>query len=137
MPKMCAFSNRIYKATLSKNVVSEIDNTIKTYNDMKHKAYALTYNLKYKAQEYYKSVQLLLKDKFETSDYYINSARKEAESLLSSQKEKLKLDISNLENQIKVRNKKIKDTQKALENKLKIKNSLIQISKVIKEITEI
>ena len=133
MPKMCAFSNRIYKATLSKNVVSEIDNTIKTYNDMKHKAYALTYNLKYKAQEYYKSVQLLLKDKFETSDYYINSARKEAESLLSSQKEKLKLDISNLENQIKVRNKKIKDTQKALENKLKIKNSLIQISKVIKE----
>ena len=133
MPKMCAFSNRIYKATLSENVVSEIDNTIKIYNDMKHKAYALTYNLKYKAQEYDKSVQLLLKDKFETSDYYINSARKEAESLLNSQKEKLKLDISNLENQIKVRNKKIKDTQKALENKLKIKNSLIQISKVIKE----
>ena len=133
MPKICAFSNRIYKATLSKSVLFEINSTIDISNDMKHKAYALIYNTKYKAQKHDKSIQLLLKDEFSTSDYYVNSARKEAESVLSSQEEKLKLDISNLENEIKTRNKKIKDTEKALDNKLKIKSSLIKISKVIKE----
>ena len=134
MPKMCAFSNRIYKATLSKSVLFEINSTIDISNDMKHKAYALIYNTKYKAQKYDKSIQLLLKDEFNvTSDYYVNSARKEADATLSSQSEKLKLDIDNLKNQIKVREKKIKDTEKTLENKLKVKQSLIKISKVIKE----
>ena len=134
MPKFCAFSNRIYKNKLDENTVNEITDTLSVCNKIKAKAYKLSYNSKYKKHKYEKSIQLLLKDEFNvTSDYYVNSARKEADATLSSQSEKLKLDIDNLKNQIKVREKKIKDTEKTLENKLKVKQSLIKISKVIKE----
>ena len=134
MPKFCAFSNRIYKNKLERDTDNEISDTLRVCNKMKAKAYKLNYNSKYKKHKYDKSVQLLLKDEFNvTSDYYINSARKEAEAVLSSQNEKIKLDITNLKNEIKTREKKIKDTQKALDNKLKVKESLIKISKVIKE----
>ena len=80
MPKFCAFSNRIYKTTLDKNTNNEISDTLRICNKMKAKAYKLSYNSKYKKHKYEKSVQLLLKEGFNvTSDYYINSARKEAE----------------------------------------------------------
>ena len=138
MPKFCAFSNRIYKNKLDENTVNEITDTLSVCNKIKAKAYKLSYNSKYKKHKYEKSIQLLLKDEFNvTSDYYVNSARKEADATLSSQSEKLKLDIDNLKNQIKVREKKIKDTEKTLENKLKVKDSLIKISKVIKENKEL
>ena len=138
MPKFCAFSNRIYKNKLDENTVNEITDTLSVCNKIKAKAYKLSYNSKYKKHKYEKSIQLLLKDEFNvTSDYYVNSARKEADATLSSQSEKLKLDIDNLKNQIKVRENKIKDTQKALDNKLKVKDSLIKISKVIKENKEL
>ena len=138
MPKFCAFSNRIYKNKLDENTVNEITDTLSVCNKIKAKAYKLSYNSKHKKHKYEKSIQLLLKDEFNvTSDYYVNSARKEADATLSSQSEKLKLDIDNLKNQIKVREKKIKDTEKTLENKLKVKDSLIKISKVIKENKEL
>lgn len=86
MPKFCAFSNRIYKNKLDENTNNEIYDTLRVCNKMKAKAYKLSYNSKYKKHKYEKSIQLLLKDEFNvTSDYYINSARKEAEANLLSE----------------------------------------------------
>lgn len=134
MPKFCGFSNRIYKNKLGEQDVFEINDTIFKANKIKHSAYKLTYNSKFKNHTYSKSIQLLLKDKYNiNSDYYINSSRKSGEAMISSQNELKKLYIKNLENEIKVRESKIKDTQKTLENKLIVKDSLIKISKVIKE----
>ena len=104
MPKFCAFSNRVYKDKLDGNTNNEISETLRICNQMKAKAYKLSYNSKHKKHKYEKSIQLLLKDEFNvTSDYYINSARKEAEANLGSQNEKLKLNIDNLKNQIKTK----------------------------------
>ena len=77
MPKFCAFSNRVYKEKLDGNTNNEISDTLRVCNQMKAKAYKLSYNSKYKKHKYEKSVQLLLKDEFNvSSDYCVNGKKR-------------------------------------------------------------
>ena len=71
MPKFCAFSNRIYKNTLDKDTNNEISDTLRVCNQIKSKAYKLSYNSKYKNHKYEKSIQLLLKDEFNVTSEFL------------------------------------------------------------------
>jgi IS605 OrfB family transposase len=134
MAKFTAFSNRIYKHTLHPTYVDGITETLLVFNSMEHSAYKLKYDAKYNAREYEKSVYMIIKSHYGvTSDYYINSAVRLADGLLSSQAELHKLYISQSQENIKSRKDKIKSLEKELKQKLNIKQSLVKISKAKKE----
>ena len=79
------------------------------------------------------SLQLMLKAEFGLNDYFINSARQEAEQAISSVEELRKLNLFNLEQKIEQMDKKITKNQKRLEALKAEKESLIARSKARKE----
>jgi IS605 OrfB family transposase len=118
------FSNRIYKNSLSKDIVDSITHTLHVFNECKHYAYRLFLLEHNKQFSYIKSIHLQVKDKYKMNDYYVNSAIQEAKALLSSQKELNIQYINDTHNQLSTINSKIKDVERTYKNKSRILNSI-------------
>jgi IS605 OrfB family transposase len=114
------FSNRIYKNSLSKDIVDSITHTLHVFNQCKHYAYRLFLLEHNKQFSYIKSIHQQVKDKYKLNDYYVNSAVQEAKALLSSQKELHVQYISDTQNQISTVTSEIKKVERTYKNKSRI-----------------
>ncbi len=120
-------SNRIYKTTLSLEVVNAIAESLLLFNRGKHYAYqSLLRRERQQLGDPKLSDYLQVQDQFGLSSYYARDAVKTAAETLKGQKELAKLNTETTKAQIKATEKKIKDTVKSLDKLLKVKASCVK-----------
>lgn len=121
------FSERIYKHTLSRKTNQDISHSLHVFNQMKWISYAWNlYEKRYKIKRYQDSMHLAIKRRFETDDYYANSAVQESKALHTSQEELKKIYLSLTEKEIESIKEKIKTTKTILTKMLKLKESIVK-----------
>ena len=120
-------SNRIYKTTLSLEIVNAIAESLRLFNRGKHYAYqSLLRRERQQVGDPKLSDYLQVQDQFGLSSYYARDAVKAAVETLKGQKELTKLNIETTKAQIKATEKKIKDTTKQLDRLRKVKVSCVK-----------
>ena len=124
--KKAYFSKRIYKNTIENKDVEAIGHALLLFNQAKY--YAVNVQVKEERTgtiKRNKSMHLSLKDRFGMNDHFRNSALREANALLKSQKELKKDYMLHKQEQIKSVKKKIKSTKSKVTTLNKIKQSFV------------
>lgn len=128
--RVISYSDRVYYDDLGKDA-QYIKNDLELYNQMKHRAYTLTYAMycgripKLNRNK----LEQVLKSEFNTSDYFSQSAISEAQGIFASNLETHKLHIKAIKNKIARMEKKRKENQKELTKLERVKKAYIDKTK--------
>ena len=138
MYQVTTFSNRFYvdENSLSNEVIAEIEDTIYKFNNMKFSTYNLLFNKEVNNEKYIDTVcgnsdHVYIKYKFNTSDYYANSALNLAKGMIKSESSNRKNYIEETKEKIKTVENNIQTTQDKLDKFINFRASFILARKFI------
>jgi hypothetical protein len=125
--KKAYFSIRFSKNRLPQKYIDAITHALFLVNQAKHFAFQTQVKEKRSGNVLRsKSMQKVVKQKYQLNDYYTNSAVQDANALISSQNELKKMYVANKKQQISSVKKKIKSTKSRLSVLRKIKQSFVK-----------
>ncbi|MBO1580755.1 transposase, partial [Bacillus sp. XF8] len=125
--KKTYFSKRIYKRDVSYEMVDTLTQTMEIFNRAKRYAFqTIVREKRWGRKMHADSLHLVLKRKYQLTDYYANSAVQEARALFTGLMELQKLYEKQTQEKIKKLKKKLKQERTKLTNLRKIKQSCVK-----------
>ncbi|MDZ5610684.1 hypothetical protein U2I54_27750, partial [Bacillus pseudomycoides] len=125
--KKTYFSKRIYKRDVSYEMVDTLTQIMEIFNRAKRYAFqTIVREKRWGRKMHADSLHLVLKRKYQLTDYYANSAVQEARALFTGLMELQKLYEKQTQEKIKKLKKKLKQERTKLTNLRKIKQSCVK-----------
>ncbi|MBY0599730.1 IS200/IS605 family accessory protein TnpB-related protein [Bacillus bingmayongensis] len=125
--KKAYFSKRIYKRDMPYEMVDILTKTIETFNRAKRFAFqTIVREKRWNRKIHTDSLHLVLKRKYQLTDYYANSAVQEAKALFTGLMELQKIYEKQTQEKLKKLKKKLKQERTKLTTLRKIKQSCVK-----------